>query len=100
MPRIIISPHAMQRARERFPFFADKSRLNLKRLLAAIALKAEPYGESAIDGQYYRLGKTHANKPVILSMREDRNEGSDALVVTTVLTAEEAHNAGPWRRAD
>lgn len=98
-PYVIITKHALDRARERFNYMKWKSNHDIKRILIAIACKGQPYGESAIVGEYYMMGRTYTNNPIILSMREDRNDPLNR-VVTSVLTAGEAHNAGPWRRSD
>lgn len=98
-PYVIITKHALDRARERFSYMKWKSNHDIKRILIAIARKGQSYGESAIVGEYYRMGRTHTNKPIILSMREDRNDPSKR-VVTSVLTAGEVHNAGTWRKRD
>ena len=94
-----ISQHAFRRARERFPSLRRAGRSRVNRILVAIAVNGELFGESVLDSDHYRRGIIYPDTPLIVSLRKDR-QSPDQLVVTTVLTEEEALNAGPFRRAD
>ena len=94
-----VSQHALRRARERFPSLRLAGRSRITRVLVAIALKGERFGESVLDSDHYRRGTIHPDTPLIVALRRDR-DSPDQLVITTVLTEEEARNAGPFRSAD
>ena len=96
---IVISQHAIKRAKRRFNYFKFKLDRDIRRVLHSIVMKGEEYGESAVQGERYYLGSTYTRTPIIVVVRDDR-DGADAQIVTTILTAEEAHKAGAWRRRD
>lgn len=95
-PWVRISEHAFRRIRQRFPELRTVPKSRLKRMLVAISLKGEVFGDSVLDGSGYRRGTTPCGTPLIVSIRWDRND-PDILVVNTILTEEEAKNAGPYR---
>lgn len=94
-----VSTHALNRVRERFPALRGKPVNYLHRVLLAIAHKGQIIGESAVAGEEYRLGTVPPGRELVLHVKPDR-DNPRRMVITTVLTLEEAHNAGGFREPD
>ena len=87
---ISFSPHALQRAKERFPEYVLFDQKTLNRVLLNVCRRGELYGYSSqLGGEFYK--SMIGDKPIVFCLVPDALSEYDK-AVKTILTIDEAHN--------
>lgn len=93
----ILTVHALDRAVERFRELSAFDRVTLIKVLSRVYRRGDVYGECYVEGSRF-VKSALGNKPIVFVVTDDPT-AIEGLVVTTILTLEECHNNGGFRKA-
>ncbi len=95
---VIVTPHAVERMRERYPSFRDQPLGQCRRVLRALGFRAKPCEyECVVVGDSVVCGQLNDGSPIYLLLTPDQ-ERPNANVILTVLSPLEIHVAGGVRK--